>query len=65
MQVLVYNRTVEEAVRKHPLMQKERKREEDDVTFLGNLPEAPWSGNVVSMFRERAQAQESLLGTMR
>jgi hypothetical protein len=65
MQVLVYNRTVEEAVRKHPLMQKERKREEDDVTFLGNLPEAPWSGNVVSMLRERAQAQESLLGTMR
>ena len=65
MQVLVHNRALEEAVRKHPLMRKERQREDDDVTFVGGLPEAPWSQNVVSMLRDRAQAQEMLLGTMR
>jgi hypothetical protein len=64
MQIFVYDRAVEEAVRKHPLMQKERKREEEDVTFLGSLPEAPWPQNVFSMLRDRAQAQEGLLGTM-
>jgi uncharacterized protein YjaG (DUF416 family) len=64
MQIFVYDRAVEEAVRKHPLMQKERKREEEDVTFLGSLPEAPWPQNVCSMLWARAQAQENLLGTM-
>lgn len=61
MQILVYDRAVEEAVRKHPLTQKEIKREEEDVTFLGSLPEAPWPQNVFSMLRDRAQAQENLL----
>jgi hypothetical protein len=65
MRVFVNARATNEAIMKHPLMQKERQRERDDVEFVGTLPKAPWSGNVVSMLRERAEAQENLLGTMR
>jgi uncharacterized protein YjaG (DUF416 family) len=64
-QIYVYSRAVEEAVIRHPLFQREREREEDDVAFLASLPEAPWPQNVVSMLRERAQAQEALLGASR
>jgi uncharacterized protein YjaG (DUF416 family) len=65
MRTLVYDPTVEEAVSAHPLVHKERQREEEDVTFLGSFPEGPWLQNAVSMLRDRAQAQETLLGTMR
>jgi hypothetical protein len=65
MRTLVYDPTVEEAVSTHPLVHKERQREEEDLTFLGSFPEGPWLQNAVSMLRDRAQAQETLLGTMR
>jgi uncharacterized protein YjaG (DUF416 family) len=65
MRTLVYDPTVEGAVSTHPLVHKERQREEEDVTFLGSFPEGPWLQNAVSMLRDRAQAQETLLGTMR
>jgi hypothetical protein len=64
MQIYVYSRAVEEAVTSHPLLRRERQREED-VMLLSRLPEPPWSENVVSMLRDRAQAQETLLGTTR
>jgi hypothetical protein len=65
MQVFVHDRAIEQAIMKHPLMQKERKREEQDVTFLGRLPEAPWPQNVLAMLRDRARTQETLLGMRR
>jgi hypothetical protein len=63
MEIYIYSRAVKEAVMSHPLFQRERQREEDDVTFLSQLPEAPWPDDVVSMLRDRAQAQDALLGT--
>jgi uncharacterized protein YjaG (DUF416 family) len=65
MRTFVYDPTVEEAVSRHPLVQKERLREEEDVMFLNNLPEAPWPHNIFSMLRDRAQTQETLLGMSR
>jgi hypothetical protein len=65
MQIYVYSRAVEEAVTSHPLFRKERQREEEDVMLLSRLPEPPWPENVVSMLRDRAQSQETLLGTTR
>jgi hypothetical protein len=65
MQIYDYSRAVEEAVRNHPLFQRERQREEDDLTFLSRLPEAPWTEDVVSVLRDRAQAQETLLDATR
>jgi uncharacterized protein YjaG (DUF416 family) len=65
MRVFIHNRAIEQAILEHPLMQKERQREEDDVTFLARLPEAPWPQTVVSMLRDRAQAQDSLLSIIR
>jgi uncharacterized protein YjaG (DUF416 family) len=62
MRVFVHNRAIEQAILKHPLMQGERQREEDDVVFLARLPEAPWPLSILSMLRERAQAQKTLLG---
>jgi uncharacterized protein YjaG (DUF416 family) len=62
MRTFVYDPTVEEAVSSHPLVRRERQREEDDVAFLARLPETPWPQSVFSMLRDRAQAQEPLLG---
>jgi hypothetical protein len=61
MQIYVYSRAVKEAVTSHPLFRRERQREEEDVMLLSRLPEPPWPENVVSMLRDRAQAQETLL----
>ena len=63
MQIYVYSRAVEEAVTSHPLFRRERQQEEEDVMLLSRLPEPPWPPNVLSTLRERAQAQETLLGT--
>jgi hypothetical protein len=65
MRVFVYNRIIIDAIMEHSLMQKERQREHDNVEFVGTLPKAPWSENVVAVLRDRAQAQETLLGTTR
>jgi hypothetical protein len=65
MRRFVYDPALEEAARTSPLLYRERQREEDDVAFLGSLPEAPWPQEVISMLRDRAQAQDSLLGTVR
>jgi hypothetical protein len=46
-------------------MQREGQREREDVAWLRQLPEAPWPEDVVSMLRDRALAQEPLLGTTR
>jgi uncharacterized protein YjaG (DUF416 family) len=65
MEIHAYSRAVEEAVRSHPLFQRERQQEEEDVMFLSRLPEGPWPQNMVSMLRDRAQAQQTLFGTTR
>jgi hypothetical protein len=65
MRIFVYDRAIEEAVSRHPLVQRERQREEEDVKFLSILPEAPWPQNVFSMLRDRAQSQGSLLDITR
>jgi uncharacterized protein YjaG (DUF416 family) len=65
MRTFVYDPTVEEAISRHPLVHRESQREEEDVTFLDSFPEAPWPRNVVSILRDRAQAQDSLLSTIR
>jgi hypothetical protein len=62
VQTLVYDKAVEETVNRSLLLHMERQREEDDVAFLVSLPEAPWSADVISLLRERAKTQESLLG---
>jgi uncharacterized protein YjaG (DUF416 family) len=62
MRVFVHDRAIEQAILEHPLMQRERQREQDDVTFLATLPETPWPQSRFSMLRDRAQAQEPLLG---
>jgi uncharacterized protein YjaG (DUF416 family) len=58
---VVYDRRVEDFVKAHPLVQKERRAEEEDVALLSTMQEAPWPGNVFSMLRHRAETQRSLL----
>jgi uncharacterized protein YjaG (DUF416 family) len=65
MRVFIYNRAIEEAILEHPLMRREGQREQEDIAWLRQLPEAPWPENIVSMLWDRVQTQEPLLGTLR
>jgi uncharacterized protein YjaG (DUF416 family) len=57
----VYNGAVENYVKAHPLVQKERQAEEDDVAFLSKLPDGPWPANIFSTLQHRADTQRGLL----
>ncbi len=63
MEGLVYNKLVDDYVEAHPLVQQERRAEEEDVGFLSTMQDPPWSANIVSMLKSRAEAQQSLLAT--
>ncbi|TLZ50788.1 MAG: DUF416 family protein [Gammaproteobacteria bacterium] len=63
MEGLVYNKLVDDYVEAHPLVQQERRAEEEDVGFLSTMQDPPWSANIVSMLKSRAEAQQSLVAT--
>jgi uncharacterized protein YjaG (DUF416 family) len=58
---LVYDQTVRDYVEAHPLVHRERRREEDDAAFLNGIQDAPWPAHVFHMIQHRAETQRSLL----
>lgn len=61
MGTIVYNKAVEDYVKAHPLVQREKRAEEEDIAFLNAMQDAPWSSNLFSMLQRRAETQGSLL----
>jgi uncharacterized protein YjaG (DUF416 family) len=61
MGVVVYDRTIDDFVKVHPLVRKEKRAEEEDVAFLTTMQDAPWPANISSMLQRRAETQPSLL----
>lgn len=45
----------------HPLVEKERRVEDDDIRFLSTMPEGPWPGSVLATLRQRIENQSGLL----
>jgi uncharacterized protein YjaG (DUF416 family) len=58
---VAYDRTIDDYVEVHPLVQRERQAEKEDIDFLTNLQDAPWPENIFSMLQNRAETQHSLL----
>jgi uncharacterized protein YjaG (DUF416 family) len=58
---MVHNKEAEDYVTTHPLVQRERKAEERDIAFLSAMQDAPWSAEVFSALRRRAETQSSLI----
>jgi uncharacterized protein YjaG (DUF416 family) len=56
-----YNRRIIELVEIHPLVEKERRVEEEDCAFLSTMSEPPWSDNLLSALQHRAETQNTLL----
>lgn len=61
MGAVVYDRTINDSVKAHPLVRKEARKEEEDVAFLSAIQDTPWPENVFSMVRHRSETQGSLL----
>jgi uncharacterized protein YjaG (DUF416 family) len=61
MGAVVYDRTIDDFVRVHPLVWKEKRAEEEDFAFLSTMQDAPWPANIFSLLRRRAETQRSLL----
>jgi uncharacterized protein YjaG (DUF416 family) len=59
--LLAYNRRINELVEIHPLVEKERRVEEEDCAFLSTLTDPPWSDNLLSVLQHRATTQSNLL----
>ncbi len=59
--VVAYDRMIGDVVKVHPLVQKEARMEEEDVAFLSTIQDPPWSENMYSLVRHRAETQQSLL----
>jgi uncharacterized protein YjaG (DUF416 family) len=59
--VVAYDKTINDLVRVHPLVQKEVRTEEKDVAFLSGIQDPPWPENVFSIVQHRAATQRSLL----
>ena len=45
----------------HPLAQKERRAEEEDISALGAMRDAPWPESILSVVRHGAQTKSGLL----
>jgi uncharacterized protein YjaG (DUF416 family) len=61
MGVVLHDRTIDDFVKVHPLVRKEKRAQEDDLAFLNALPDAPWPANIFSRLQGRAEAQSGLL----
>jgi hypothetical protein len=64
MGVLAFDRSINKFVDAHPLICKERQKEEEDVLFLSRMPDTPWSESAVMMLRERAEVRGSLFDNL-
>jgi uncharacterized protein len=64
MGIFAFDRTSIASIRKlvdaHPLVQRERQREEQDIALLAAMPDTPWSKDMVAMLQDRAAIQGSL-----
>jgi hypothetical protein len=59
--LLAYNRRINELVEIHPLVEKEKRVEEEDCAFLSTMPDPPWSENLFLVLQRRAKTQDTLL----
>jgi hypothetical protein len=57
---LIGDKSMNQFVERHPLVQKEKRREEEDVIFLSRMPNVPWSEHAMSKLRHRVENQGSL-----
>ncbi len=55
-------KAINELVNNHPLVQREARREEEDVAFLSVLPNTPWQQEVFSIVQRRSETQGGLFG---
>jgi len=60
MGVAASDHSINKFVDAHPLMLKERQKEEDDIAFLSAMPDAPWSEHTLSLLQHRAEIQGRL-----
>jgi uncharacterized protein YjaG (DUF416 family) len=56
-----YDRTINDFVKVHPLVQKEARTQEEDVAFLSGIQDPPWPENIFSIAQRRAETQRGLL----
>jgi len=61
LDIVVYGNNVNTIVEAHPLVQRERRAEEEDILFLSTIQEKPWSANTVAQLKERAKTQLGML----
>jgi len=63
LEVTVVDRAIDEYVNSHPLLDRERLREESDVALLTAMSETPSPSSVLSMLLNRAKTQGTLLSS--
>jgi uncharacterized protein YjaG (DUF416 family) len=61
LETIAYDRAVEDHVNAHPLVKRESRAEEEDVAFLSIMPDGPWTADIFSTLRRRAETQNCLL----
>jgi hypothetical protein len=52
--------TIRHVMDAHPLVHKEKQREEEDIEFLSTMLDSPWFEDVFSLLQRRAEAQGGL-----